>query len=162
MTIKKRRRLENKTDYNARKIMLKSNKPRIIFRKTNKYIIGQCAISKESQDYVVTGMFSKELENYGWPKSSSIKSIPACYLSGYLLGKKILDKEQKEGIFDIGLGRNIHKSKTYAFLKGVVDSGVKVNHKPETFPDEARLMGKHLKKSVSMLEIKSAIDKKFV
>lgn len=157
----KKRRKENKTDYNTRKVLLRSDKPRILFRKTNKYVIGQYITSKESQDFVLTGVMSKELENYGWPKSTSIKSIPACYLSGFLLGKKILDKEMKEGILDIGLLRNVKKSRIYAFLKGVIDSGVKVPHNSEVFPEEQRILGKHIKKTIELLKIKSTIEKKF-
>ena len=159
--IKKRRRLEAKTDYLARKTFLISP-TRIIFRKTNKYVIGQYVHSKEAQDSVIVGITSKELESFGWPKSENIKSIPASYLTGYLLGKKIMDKNEKaSAILDIGLNRNIHGSKIYAFLKGVIDSGVNIKGKPEIFPKEERILGKHLKTHIDTHKIKSAIEKKF-
>ena len=106
--MKLKRQNEGKTDYKARIGMLKSRKGRIVFRKTNKYIIGQYVESREAKDNVVAGANSKELLNYGWPESAigSLKSLPASYLTGFLLGKKLSDKEIKECIFDIGLIRN--------------------------------------------------------
>jgi len=159
--MKKRRRIENKTDYKARSILLMSDKPRIIFRKTNRYIIGQCVSSNHAIDSVVVGANSRELPDYGMPKADSIKNIPASYLTGFLLGKKISDKDIKEGILDIGLLRNVSGGKIYAFLKGVVDAGIKVNHNPKIFPNEARLLGRHLNKTVDVAKIKSAIEGKF-
>jgi len=162
----KKRRKEGKTDYKARLKMLKSGKPRIVFRKTNKQIIGQYVKSKEARDYVVIGVTSKELLKYGWPKNceGSLKSIPASYLTGYLLGKKIMDRNGEEAIFDIGLYRSIAKSRIYSFLKGVVDAGVKIKYKEEMFPDKSRIEGKHMKKPIAenFNKIKENIDKKFV
>ena len=160
-TIKKRRRLENKTDYKARLVMLKSELPRVVFRKTNKYIIGQLVKSKEAHDFVSVGLDSRELLKYGWPKEmKSIKSLPAAYLTGFLLGKKAVDKEGKiKAIFDIGLLRSIPKSKEYAFLKGVCDAGVEIPCSEKMFPDESRISGKHLKKGVEFDKIKQKIDK---
>ena len=147
--MKAKRRTRGKTDYKARIKLLKSRKGRIIFRKTNKYIIGQYIKSKEAKDYVVLGVTSKNLLNYGWPESSkgSLKSLPACYLTGFLLGNKILDKDEKEGIFDLGLLRSIPKSRAYAFLKGVSDSGVKIKVGEKMFPQEGRI------KKISWAEI---------
>lgn len=159
-TIKKRRRIEGKTDYRARLVMLKSGKPRIIFRKTNRYIIGQLVSSKEAQDKILIGLDSRALENYGWPKSGSIKSLPAAYLTGLLLGKKVIDKERKiKAIFDLGLNRNSAKSREYAFLKGVIDAGVEIKCDAKVFPEDSRLAGKHLKKNIDFEKIKTKIDK---
>jgi len=165
--MQKRRRQECKTDYKARVELLGSRTPRIVFRKTNKYITGQYVKSKEAKDCVVVGLTSKELLKYGWPEAlaGSLKSSPASYLTGFLLGKKILDKEEKvEAIFDIGLHRSIPKSRAYSFLKGVVDSGVDVKCKKDIFPDEKRIQGKHLKNSIAenFSKIKGNIEKKFV
>ena len=147
--MKAKRRTRGKTDYKARIKLLKSRKGRIIFRKTNKYIIGQYIKSKEAKDYVVLGVTSKNLLNYGWPESSkgSLKSLPACYLTGFLLGNKILDKDEKEGIFDLGLLWSIPKSRAYAFLNGVSDSGVKIKVEEKMFPQEGRI------KKISVAEI---------
>ena len=172
----KRRRKEYKTDYKKRFALLKSGLPRIIFRKTNRYLIAQYVKSKEAQDAIVLGIDSKELLKYGWPEKESIKSIPASYLTGYLFGKKIL-LEKLEGspesslgegspessfeekpILDFGMARALHKTKVYAFIKGLIDSGIKIECAKENFPDESRIKGEHLKNKISFDEIKSKID----
>ena len=158
--ISKRRRIEGKTNYKKRIRLLKAGAGRIVFRKTNKYIIGQYIKSKEAQDSVARGIDSKILIKYGWPKeaSGSLKSLPACYLTGLLLGKKIIEKEGKtKAIFDIGLLRNVQKSRMYAFLKGIVDSGIDILNNAK-FPDESRIIGRHLKKNINFEKIKEKIE----
>lgn len=141
--IRKRRRMEGKTDYKARLVMLSGKKDRIVFRRTNRYVIGQLIGSKEAQDFVKIGVDSRELVKYGWYESGSIKNLSACYLTGFLFGKKISDKFGKiQAIFDIGLYKNQRGGKMYAFLKGVVDAGIDVPHKKEIFPDEKRIHSK--------------------
>ena len=75
----KRRRKEAKTDYGIRLKLLKSGVPRIVFRKSNRYIIAQYVTSNEAQDRVVVGITSKILLKYGWPEDmkGSLKSLPA-------------------------------------------------------------------------------------
>ncbi|MFW6282839.1 MAG: 50S ribosomal protein L18 [Minisyncoccales bacterium] len=163
MKVQKRRRRENKTDYLKRLEMLKSEKPRVVFRKTNKYIIAQYIKSEEAKDKVIITIDSKKLLKYGWPKefSGSLKSLSASYLTGYLIGKQIKAKKLETPIVDIGMIQALHKTKVYAFIKGLIDSGVEIKCKEETFPEEDRIKGKHLKKDFSdkFNEIKSKIDK---
>jgi len=133
----KRRRLESKTDYRARLELLKSEKPRLVIRKTNRYMIAQIVISEIAQDKVVCGVTSQVLVSKGWPESAkgSLKSIPAAYLTGLLLGKLAKEKKITEAILDIGMHRNIQKSRIYAVLKGAVDAGLDVPHGKETLPE---------------------------
>lgn len=159
----KRRRKEYKTDYLKRIKLLKSGSPRVVFKKTNKYIIAQYVKSKEAQDKVEMGITSKILIKYGWQKEfeGSLKSIPASYLTGLLIGKKILEKKLEKPIIDFGMIRVLHKNRAFAFLKGLKDSGIKVECKEEFFPNEDRIRGEHLKKDFSKMfeEIKSKIQK---
>lgn len=160
--VQKRRRLENKTDYAKRLNLLKGSHPRIVVRKTNRYIIAQYAISKEAQDSIKTGIVSKELLNFGWPKEAegSLKSITAAYLTGLLFGKKIISKGlSKDPIIDIGMTRKLHKTKIYGFVKGLADAGVSIKYKEGVFPDEKRIRGEHLKSKgkIKFDEIKSKI-----
>jgi len=161
-TVKKRRR-ENKTDYLKRLKLLKSELPRIVFRRTNKYFIVQYVVSDQTKDKIEIGITSKKLMNYGWPKESSgsLKSTPAAYLVGLLIGKEIIKNKKETPIVDFGMLRILSKSKVHAFLKGLVDSGIKIKHKKENFPNEDRISGKHLKKDFSGIfnEIKSKIEK---
>ena len=105
----KRRRKEHKTDYHKRIKLLKSSLPRIVFRKTNRYVLGQYVISKEAQDKIVFEVNSKKLKEFGWPKEfeNSLKSIPASYLTGFLTGKLILKDKLEKPILDTGMTRMI-------------------------------------------------------
>ena len=163
MMIKKRRK-EGKTDYGKRIKLLSGKKPRVLFRRTNRYIIGQLVKSKEAKDFTVIGLTSKELIEYGWPKDAkgSLKSIPASYLTGFLLGKKMLDKDEKEAILDIGILRSIERSRVYAFLNGIKDSGINIKCEQKMFPEEKRILGKHMKINLEFNKIKQNIEKKFV
>ena len=160
----KRRRKESKTDYSKRLKLLKSGLPRIVFRKTNKYLIAQYIISEETKDKVKIGLTSKILTKYGWPENfkGSLKSTPAAYFTGLLIGKEIIKNKKESPIADFGMLRVLPKSKIYAFLKGLVDSGVKIKYKEENFPKDERLFGKHLKKDFSEVfnKIKASIEKK--
>ncbi|MBI2044022.1 50S ribosomal protein L18 [Candidatus Pacearchaeota archaeon] len=163
MRTQKRRRKEFKTDYGKRLELLKSRRPRLVLRKTNRYIIGQYVTSKETQDKIEIGVNSKDLLAHGWPSEfqNSLKSIPASYLTGFLIGKKIIKSEMESPIADFGMMRAIQKSKIYSFVKGVIDAGVNIPHDPKVFPEEARIMGKNLKKDFTSFfnKIKSNIEK---
>ena len=163
MKVAKRRRRENKTNYSKRLKMLKGETPRIVVRKTNKYIIAQYITSSAAQDKIEMGINSKKLLNHGWPKNfaGSLKSIPAAYLTGYLFGKT-LQKEKKEApIVDFGMAQTLHKTKLFAFLKGAIDAGIEIKCKKEAFPEEEKIQGKNLKQDFSTIfrEIKSNLEK---
>jgi large subunit ribosomal protein L18 len=164
MKVDKRRRRENKTDYAKRIKLLKGESPRIVFRRTNRYIIAQYITSKEAQDKIEIGVTSKNLKTYGWPAEfeGSLKSVTASYLTGFLMGKEIAQKKLKTPIVDLGMIRTISKNKAFAFMKGLVDAGVKINCPEENFPEEDRINGKHLKTDFSKTfkEIKLKIEKK--
>lgn len=134
----RQRRLQARTDYKARFNLLKSGKARVVIRKTNQYIIAQLVTSANAQDHVVASVISKDLLAKGWPKekSGSLKSLPAAYLTGYMLGKRVVAKH-KEAIVDFGMQRNIHKSRLYAVVQGVVDAGITLAHTPDILPTEA-------------------------
>lgn len=163
MKISKRRRIENKTDYSKRLKLLKSESPRLVFRKTNRYILAQYVTSIEARDKIEIGISSKNLLSYGWPKEfeGSLKSLTASYLTGYLIGKQIIKKKLETPILDFGMIRIITKNKAFAFLKGVGDAGVEVNCGEENFPEQERIEGKNMKQDFSKIfkEIKSKIDK---
>lgn len=157
------RRKQNKTDYLKRLNLLKGKCPRVIFRKTNKYLIAQYAISREAQDSIEIEVNSKKLLMKGWPKefAGSLKSIPASYLTGYLMGILIKKEKKETPIVDFGMMRVLHKTKAYAFLKGLKESGVKIVCDEEFFPNEEKIIGKNMKKDFSKYfqEIKNKLDK---
>jgi len=104
---------------------------------------------------------SKELIKFGWPEKSlgSLKSIPASYLTGFLFGKKIINKKLEEPIVDFGMIKTSHKTKVHGFLKGLIDSGIKISCKKEAFPEEERIKGESLKNKIPFEEIKLKIEK---
>ncbi len=144
--VQKRRRRENKTDYSLRLRILKQGTGRVVFRKTNRKIIGQYVESNDSKDHVIAGFNSQKLLKLGWPKekSGSLKSLSAAYLSGLALGKMMIKKSKKSAIFDLGLQRNTAKSRAYAFLKGVIDAGVSIPADKSVFPEEIKIKGEKL------------------
>jgi large subunit ribosomal protein L18 len=146
----KRRRMENKTDYKLRRGLLISGIPRIVVRRTNKYFILQVVESSEAQDKVLMGVTSKELLKNGWdPKiAGSLKSIPAGYLTGLLLAKKLSVGKgagKKGFIMDLGMTRTIAGSRVFAVVKGLIDGGLEITANEKVFPSEERLNGEHLK-----------------
>lgn len=155
-TIRKRRK-EQKTDYKKRIDLLKGERSRVVFRKTNRYIIAQYVVSEEAQDKIIIGITSKDLLEYGWPKEAqgSLKSISASYLTGYLIGKKIKEKKLEEPILDFGMIRVLHKSKPYAFIKGLKDAGINIKCKEEFFPEKERIDSEKFKNKIE--EIKKKI-----
>lgn len=159
----KRRRKENRTDYAKRLKLLKAETPRIAVRKTNKYIISQYITSRQTQDMVEITVNSKDLLEYGWPKNlnGSLKSLPAAYLTGFLMGRKILKEKKEIPIIDFGMMRALWGTRIFAVVKGLVDSGLEMKHDKKTFPDEERITGKHMKSNFSknFIEIKSKISK---
>jgi len=132
----KRRRREGKTDYHKRLTLLKSGIPRLVVRKTNKYIILQIVESSRSQDRVLITVSTKDLLKNGWPadKVGSLKSLSAAYLGGYLIGKKV--KDLKKVILDSGLIPSTKGSRVYAAVKGVADSGLEIPHSEDILPSE--------------------------
>lgn len=144
----KRRRLEAKTDYKARLSFLKSGLPRLVVRKSNKYVLAQIVESNEAQDKVLITVNSKDLSSKGWNKDlGSMKNRNACYATGFLIATLAKSKTKKV-ILDIGMNRNIHKSRIYAVVKGAVDGGLNIPHDKEAFPSDDQI---DLKKLQSIL-----------
>lgn len=131
----RRRRKQFLTDYKARLGMLKSGMPRLVIRKTNRYIIAQIIESDVAQDKIIVGVTSRDLLSVGWPKelSGSLKGKSAAYLTGLLLARKT---KIKTAILDMGLQKNSHKGRIYAAVKGVIDGGLDVPCGEEALPEE--------------------------
>lgn len=155
-----RRRKQARTDYGKRLKLLKGEKPRMVIRKTNKYIIAQYVTSKQAQDKIEFGITSKKLLEHGWPKEAqgSLKSLAAAYFTGMLAGKKIKKEELETPIIDFGMHRSRHKTRIYAFIKGLKDSGVEIKCDEKTFPEEDRLKGKHMKHKIAFEKISKEIE----
>jgi large subunit ribosomal protein L18 len=136
MKLPKRRRLEAKTDYKSRLALLQSGMPRLVVRKSNRYMTAQIVKSELAQDKVIAGATSKILLSKGWPKemSGSLKSLPAAYLLGLVIGKFAVKAGIKKAILDIGMNRNIKNSRLYALLKGALDAGMEISCGKDVLP----------------------------
>jgi large subunit ribosomal protein L18 len=138
-----RRRREGKTDYQARKALVLSGRPRIVARNSLKNSSVQIVIAKPVGDFVLAAANSRELTKFGWKAPTG--NVPAAYLTGFLCGLKAKAKGVSEAILDIGLVAPTKGSKLFAVLSGVVDAGVPVPH------DEAKIVkdmvkGEHIAK----------------
>jgi len=138
----KRRRRENKTDYRARRILLVSGMPRIVVRVTNKYFILQAVESNEAQDKVLATITSKDLLKNGWDekKKGSLKNIPAGYLTGILMAKKL---GKGKYIMDLGMARTGKGGRIFSVVAGLLEGGLDIPANDKVFPSEDRLMGEH-------------------
>jgi large subunit ribosomal protein L18 len=140
-----KRRRENKTNYRKRIALLKSDKTRLVIRRSLSNITVQFVDFVPSGDKTIVSATSTELKKLGWSRTGN---VPASYLTGLLAGKKAKDKKIEEAILDLGLQISTKGSRIYAALKGVLDSGVKVPHSEEILPSEDRIKGRHISKDM--------------
>ena len=92
-------------------------------------------------------------------EQSSLKSISASYLTGYLTAKKIQKEKLDTPIVDLGMIFTPHKTKVFAFIKGLIDAGLEIACKEEAFPEKERIAGSSLKNKVDVEKIKSELEK---
>jgi large subunit ribosomal protein L18 len=141
--VARKRRREGKTNYRKRYIQVLSRKTRLVVRRTNKYIEGKIVDFEPKGDIVKVSAHSIELgKKFGW--LGSFNSTMAAYLTGYLLGKRALEKGIGSAVPDIGLRSPVKEARIFALLKGAVDAGLKVPVSEEVFPSEERIRGEHV------------------
>jgi large subunit ribosomal protein L18 len=131
---------KKKTDYKTRLKLLMAKQPRLVVRPTLHHTIVQAVEYHEDGDKIIAHAHTAELKGFGWDFSTG--NIPAAYLAGFLLGKRL--KGKVEMIPDLGPRTKVKGSKLYAALKGAIDAGVQLPHDPSVFPNEDRLNGKHI------------------
>jgi large subunit ribosomal protein L18 len=141
-TVHFRRRREGKTNYAKRLAMLKSGKPRMIVRKTNRGVTVQFAEFSEKGDKVIAAADVKSVKKLTGFEGKC--NSPSAFLVGMLAGKKAIAKGAKEFVLDMGLQTPSRGSVVFAALKGAVESGLKTNAGEEILPTEERISGKHL------------------
>lgn len=137
-----RRRREGKTNYKKRLKLLLSGKPRLVVRKSLKYIRAQIIVFDEKGDRTLAAASSRELKKLGW--KFACDNLPAAYLTGLIIGKKALKKGIEKAILDMGLYPSTKGSRIYAVVKGAIDAGLKVPCSEEVLPSEERIRGEHI------------------
>ena len=146
-----RRKRQGKTDYKLRLGLIKSGKPRLVIRRSNKNLSAQIVEFFPAGDKVLISAHTRELSKYGY--NYNCCNTPAAYLLGVLLGKKARDKVIKEAIMDIGLKRK--SERLFAFIAGASEL-IKIPHSKEDLPKTERLLGKHIEE---YKKIRLGIDK---
>ncbi len=149
-----RRLREEKTNYRKRKHLLMGRRDYITVQISNENTLVQIHKPEMQGDKVLASAHSRYLLGKGW--KGSRKNIPAAYLTGYLAGKKALGKGVKAAVLYSGTRK--YTQRMAAALKGAIDAGLEVPADSETFPNEERITGKHLKVQNEINKVKSAID----
>ncbi len=111
-------------------------------------IVSQVLRPTLTGDIVIASAHSRELAKHGW--KGAFNNLPACYLTGLLLGKKALQKEINSAVLYIG--KNHFTSRVAACMKGIVDAGVRMPISEESLPDEDRVSGHHIAKYSNVLK----------
>ncbi|MFQ3293247.1 MAG: large subunit ribosomal protein L18 [Halobacteriales archaeon] len=141
-TVPMRRRREVRTDYHQRLRLLKSGKPRLVARKSNKHVTAQLVITGPDGDETVASADSSDLAEYDWEAPTG--NLPAAYLTGILAGKRALDAGVDEAVLDIGLNTATPGSKVFAVQEGAIDAGLDVPHNDSVLADWSRTRGEHI------------------
>jgi large subunit ribosomal protein L18 len=143
-----RRRREGKTDYQARKALVLSGKPRLVARSSIRNIIVQIITAKPHGDEVLASAHSRELIKFGWKAPRG--NVPAAYLTGLLCGLKAKAKSFDSANLDIGLVTPARGSKIFAVLSGILDAGLVVTHDEEKIEKDG-IKGEHIAKYAKIL-----------
>jgi large subunit ribosomal protein L18 len=148
-----RRRREGKTDYQARKGMVVSGKPRLVARGSLKNANVQIIQAKPAGDIVLAAANSKELSKlFGWKAPTG--NIPAAYLTGLICGLKAKNNGVEDAILDAGIVSPTRGARIFAMLSGVVDAGVEVPYS-ETKIVKDRIKGEQVAKYAKKLGVGS-------
>lgn len=160
-TVVYRRKREQKTNYSKRLKLLLSGEKRLVVRFSNQKISTQLSEFTAKGDRILVAVDSLTLKKLGW--GYSCKNFPAAYLTGLLMGKKVLEKGYQKVILDTGAKAPLHKGKVYAFLKGVVDAGLTIFYgDPEKiFPSEEFLTGRQIKSYAEQIKGKEEYQQRF-
>lgn len=137
-----RRRREARTNYHQRLRLLKSGKPRLVARKSNKHIRAQLVSTGSEGDRTVASAHSSELDEFGWEAPTG--NLPAAYLTGLLAGKRALAAGFDSAVLDIGLNTATPGNKVFAIQEGAIDAGLEVPHSESVFAEWDRTRGEHI------------------
>ncbi len=140
-----RRRQSGQTDYHRRLKLLRGRKARAVVRVSNTRVTCQMVNWSAGGDMVVASVTGSDLtKKYDWPADFSQKSVPACYLAGFALGKEAISKGCTEAVLDIGLAGSTIGGRVFSALKGMIDAGMEIPHSEVVLPEDERINGEHI------------------
>jgi len=156
--------VQDKNKYNTPKY-------RLVVRISNKEVTAQIAYATMKCDRILAVAYSSELSRYGATvtQKGGQKNYAACYATGLLLARRVLaqiglDKsyagvvkadgtyykvkqaDEKRSPFkvflDVGLTRTTTGCRVFGAMKGAVDGGLLIPHKPKRFPGNKAMPNK--------------------
>ncbi|MEM4780075.1 MAG: 50S ribosomal protein L18 [Halalkalicoccus sp.] len=145
-----RRRREVRTDYHQRLRLLKSDKPRLVARPSNKHIRAQLITTSPEGDETLASAHSSDLAEYGWEAPTG--NLPAAYLTGLLAGKRAVDAGLEEAVLDIGLHTATPGNKVFAVQEGAIDAGLEIPHNDSVLTEWDRTRGEHIAEYAASLD----------
>jgi large subunit ribosomal protein L18 len=141
-TVPMRRRREARTDYHQRLRLLKSGKPRLVARTSNKHVRAQLITTGPQGDNTLAAARSDDLADYGWEAPTS--NLPAAYLTGALAGTRAMEAGLDAAVLDIGLHSPTPGGKVFAVQEGAIDAGLEIPHNDSVLADWSRTRGEHI------------------
>jgi large subunit ribosomal protein L18 len=138
----------DKTNYRKRAALLIGRHSFVTVKVSDQNVAAQVLKPTPTGDIVIASAHSRELARQDW--KGAFNNLPACYLTGLLMGKKTLEKGVKNAVLYIG--KDHFTSRVAACLKGIVDSGVTMPVSEESLPPEERITGRHIAKYASTLK----------
>lgn len=138
----------DKTNYRKRAAILIGRHSFVTVKVSDQNVASQLIKPTPTGDIVLTSAHSKSLVKQGW--KGTLNNLPACYLTGLMLGKKALEKGVQNVVLYIG--KDHFTSRVAACLKGIYDSGVNIPVSEDSLPPEDRVSGKHIADYASSLK----------
>ena len=145
-----RRRREVRTDYHQRLRLLKSGKPRLVARVSNRHVRAQLITPGPSGDETHAAAASTDLAEYGWEAPTG--NLPSAYLTGYLAGVRALDAGVEEAVLDIGLNPATPGNQVFAVQEGAIAAGVEIPNNESVLADWSRNRGEHIAEYAEQLD----------
>lgn len=137
-----RRRREGLTDYRQRLRLLRSGKPRLVARISNRIVRAQIEVPGAMGDETLAAASSDELAEYGWEAPRA--NLPSAHLTGILVGRRGVEADVDEAVLDVGLHSPTPGAKVFAVQEGAIDAGLDVPHNDAVLPDWSRTRGEHI------------------
>lgn len=143
----KRIRLD-RTNYRKRAAVIIGRHSFATVRVTDQNVSAQMIKAAPTGDTVIASVHSHELAKHGWKGATN--NLPACYLTGLLLGKKALEKGTSKAVLYIG--KEHFTTRVAACSKGIADAGVDLPISEESMPADERITGQHVAEYANSLK----------
>ena len=129
-----RRRREGKTNYRKRLALIKSGKPRMVVRRSNRNVTVQFVEFQPKGDNTKVTVTGKHLQKlFGWP---SKRNVWTAYLAGLYAGKLAQKGGVNDFVLDMGMYVSTKGNIVFAALKGAVEAGLKSSMDEGVVPSE--------------------------